>query len=131
MDTETHGQSDTMLLLQTAIEVPHARDHPQSGPHGALGIVFMGLRIAKVDEEPIAEVLRDITLKLLDHLGARGLIGAHDLPEVFGIELTGQSGRIHQVTKQHGELAPFGVNGLRDRWGCGRWRWMDGLGGMW
>src|SRR5215475_14386546 len=118
MDTETHGQSDTMLLLQTTIEVPHALDHPQSGPHGALGIVFMGLRIAKVDEEPIAEVLGDMSVKVLNDLSADSLVGPDDLSEVFGIELTGQSGRVHQVTKQHGELAAFGLTGCRWAWQC-------------
>ena len=48
-----------------------------------------------------------------DHLGARVLIGPHHLAQVFGVELAGEDGRVHQVTKQHGELAAFGLRCVR------------------
>jgi hypothetical protein len=52
------------------------------------------------------------------------LIGPHHLAEVFRIKLTGEYGRIHEVTEQHGELAPFRLW----RSGCGRRRDMQGQG---
>jgi len=64
--------------------------------------------IAEVDEQAIAEILRDMALKAGDHLGTGVLIGPHHLPEVFRVKLTGEGSRIHQVTKQHGELPAFG-----------------------
>ena len=69
----------------------------------------MRLGIAKIDQQAIAEILGDMPLKALDDLGTGGLIGAHHLPQIFGIELAGERGRIHQVTEQHGELAAFGL----------------------
>jgi hypothetical protein len=42
------------------------------------------------------------------------LVGAYHLTQVFWVKLAGEYGRVHQVTKQHGELAAFGV--------CGMWR---------
>ena len=38
---------------------------PKPGAHGALGIIFMRLGIAKIDEQAIAEILRDMPLEAL------------------------------------------------------------------
>jgi hypothetical protein len=47
------------------------------------------------------------------------LIGPHHGAEIFRVERAGEGGRIHQVTKQHGELAAFGLGCLgRDASGC-------------
>ena len=91
------------------LSVLHGLDHPKPGPHGALRIIFVRLGIAEVDEQAIAEILRNMAVKALDHLGTGVLIGAHDLAQVFGIELAGERGRVHQVTEQHGELTAFGL----------------------
>ena len=73
--------------LQSAIQGAHGLDDPQARVHGALGIIFMGTGIAKVDEQAIAELLRDVPLKALDVLGGGLLVGAHHLTQVFGVEL--------------------------------------------
>ena len=39
-----------------------------------LGVVFMGLGITEVDQEGIAEVLRNIAVKALDHGGTDSLV---------------------------------------------------------
>jgi hypothetical protein len=70
-------------------------------------------RIPEVDEQAIAEILRDMALKAGDHPGAGLLIGPHYLAQVFWVELAGQRRRVHQVTKQHGELAAFSVGWTR------------------
>src|SRR5262249_25454440 len=77
------------------------------------------LRIAKVDQQPIPQVLGNMPLIAGDDLRTGPLVRPHHVPQVFRIELAGQARRLHQVTKQHRELAPFGV-----WWGGGnRWRW--------
>ena len=48
-------------------------------------------------------------LKAGDHFSAGGLIGMHHLTQLFRVELARQARRVHQVTKQHSELAAFGV----------------------
>ena len=78
----------------------------------------MGLGIAEVHQQAIAEVLGNMAVKALDDLGTGGLIGPHHGAEVFRIELTRQRRRVHQVTEQDGELAAFGVRGRR-RGRCG------------
>jgi hypothetical protein len=61
-------------------------------------------------------------VKAGDHLGTGVLVGPDDLAQVFRVELTGQGGRVHQVTEEDGELASFGVWGGRGAWWSGRWR---------
>src|SRR5215472_5447704 len=78
-------------------------------------------------------------LKAGDHLGAGVLIGAHDLPELFGVKLRRERGRANQVTEEHSELAPFRLwSGGGSRGRCRlvprslwRGRWRDMLGGGW
>jgi len=45
------------------------------------------------------------------------LIGPHHLAPVFRVELAGQHRRVHQVAKQHGELAAFRLGGDACDWG--------------
>src|SRR5215831_10749961 len=51
-------------------------------------------------------------LKAGNHLGPGLLIGPHHLAQFFRVELAGEHSRVHQVTKQHSELTPFGFRGL-------------------
>ena len=124
MDPQAHGELHPPLLPQAGIELAHGLDHAQPGAHGPLGVIFVRQRVAKVDQQAIAEVLRDMPLKAGDHLRTRVLIGPHHLAQLFRVELAGEHGRVDQVTEQHSELAPFRVRGRRDRGrGCDR-RWL-------
>jgi hypothetical protein len=58
----------------------------------ALRIVFMRPRIAKIDQQAIAEILGDMPLETLDNFGTGSLVSAHHLPQIFGIELAGKRG---------------------------------------
>ena len=116
VDAQAHRQSYALLRCQPGLEGGQGVEHPQPGPHRPLGIVFVRLRIAEVHEQAIPEVLGNGALKALDDGGAGGLIGADHLTVIFGVELPGQACRLHQVTKQHRELAPFGLRGVGDAW---------------
>ena len=109
MDPDPHGQADSILLLQSAIECPQCLHHGEPGPHCPLRIVFMRLGIAKVDQQTITEILGDMASETLNDLGAGGLIRPDHLAQVFGIEAAGGAGGVHQVAEQHRELATFGV----------------------
>jgi len=75
----------------------------------------MRLWIAKVDEQTIPEVLRNMSLVALNHHGRSLLIGPHHGPEVFRVKLPRERRRAHQVTEQHGQLPQFGLVGPADR----------------
>jgi hypothetical protein len=49
MHPQAHRQVYPALRRQTRIELAHSLDHTQPSTDGPLGVVFMGLRIAKVD----------------------------------------------------------------------------------
>jgi hypothetical protein len=84
MDAEAHGQWDMPLPLQVGIEALHCRQNLQSGVHGTPGVVFMGLRIAEVDQEPIPKILSNMAVKAADYLSTGLLIGTHHGSKVFG-----------------------------------------------
>jgi hypothetical protein len=47
----------------------------------------MGSRIAEVHEQPITQILREVAVMALNDLGTGLLILAHELTQVFGVEL--------------------------------------------
>jgi hypothetical protein len=124
MDAQAHRQLHPPLLRQAGIELAHGLHHPQPGPHRSLGVIFVREGVAKVDQQAITEVLGDMAFIAGDHLGAGVLIGPHHLAPVLRIELARQNGGIHQVTKQHGELAAFGLRRMR----LSSWLGLLGLG---
>ncbi len=115
MDAEPHGELDTVLCRQTAIQGGDSLDNAQAGVHGAPGIVFMGRRVAKIDQQPITEVLGNMALVVLDDLGSGLLVGAHHGAQVFGVELAGELRGAHQVAEQHRELPAFRFGGRSGR----------------
>ena len=113
VEANAHGELHAFLLLQTRIERRGERvDQAQPRMHAAQGIVFVRHRPAKVHQQAIPEILRDVARVLVNHLGGGGLVGAHDLPQVFGVELLGEPGGVRQVAEHHRQLPPFGLGGL-------------------
>ena len=107
MDAQARRQVHAPPLPQARVEWAQGLDDAQPGSHGPLGVIFVRQGVTKVDEQAIPKVLRDMPLKAGDHLGAGLLIGAHDLAQVFRVELAGEWGRVDQVTEQDRELAAF------------------------
>ena len=77
-------------------------------------VIFMCLGIAKVHQEPVTKELGDMSIKASDDFLTDPLIRPDHVPILFRIESAGEGGGVHQVTKHHGELAAFGVEGTRD-----------------
>jgi hypothetical protein len=69
----------------------------------------MSRGIAKIDEQPIPEILGDMARVVLDDLGSGFLIGPHHSAQVFRVKLARQLRGAHQVAEQHGKLSPFRV----------------------
>ena len=62
-----------------------SRDQLQPCAHGPLGVVLMGLRIAEVDQDAVAHVLRHEATEATHGLGDALLIGRNDLAQVFRV----------------------------------------------
>ena len=101
-----------VLRFQARIQRRHGLDKLQAGLHGPLRFVFMGLGIAEVDQQPIAEILRHIAVKALDHGGSGLLVGAYHGAVVFGVELAGELRRVHQIAEHHRQLPALGFGGV-------------------
>jgi hypothetical protein len=117
MNPNADSQSNALLLLQAGGKCPHGLDHRQSCPHGALRVVFVRQRIAKVDQQAIPQVLGNVPIEAPDDRDTGGLVGPHRGTVVLWVELPGQRCGGHQVAEQDGELAAFR---LRGRWGTCR-----------
>jgi hypothetical protein len=50
VDAEPYRQSDAFVLLQAGIQRLHGSEHPQTRTDRPLRVVFMRVRIAKVDQ---------------------------------------------------------------------------------
>jgi len=79
MDAGADSDPHPVTLDELGVERLHGRHHAQARSYGPLCVVFMRLGIAKVDQETIAEVLRNVPLQGLDHCGARGLVSTDDI----------------------------------------------------
>jgi hypothetical protein len=84
-----HPETDTELhpfgLVQPLIQVSEGRKHAQTSPDGSLRVIFMGLGVAKIDEETISEQLRNMPIVPLDNLGTHPLVGTDDVPILLWI----------------------------------------------
>ena len=76
-----------LCLPQTCIQVSHGIENTQARTYRSLGIIFMGLGIAKVHEESIPEELGDVSIIALNHLRTHPLIRTDHIPVLFGVEL--------------------------------------------
>ena len=48
MDADPHGEPQAFVLFQAGVQRPHGVEDAQTGTDSPLGVIFMGLRIAKV-----------------------------------------------------------------------------------
>src|SRR5262245_55237392 len=122
MNAYADGQGHALFLRQAGIELAHRLHNAQPGSYRPRGVIFMREGIAKVDEQPIAEVLGDMALIAGDHRGAGILIGSHHRAPVFRIELAGEDGGVHQITEQDREMAAFSL------WDTRGGLWISALG---
>jgi hypothetical protein len=67
MNAYPDTELDTFVLLQTGIEISHRSEDTQARTYCSVGIVFMGLGIAKVHQESIPQQLGDMSIKACDN----------------------------------------------------------------
>jgi hypothetical protein len=80
----------------------------EPGHDGALGFALMRLRIAEIDEHPVAHVFCDKPAETVDRFADGAMISADHLAQILGIEPRGKGCRGDQIAKHHGKLAPLG-----------------------
>ena len=60
VDAQPDGELHAVAGIETRIQLPNGLNELHARVHRPLRIVFMRLRVAKVDQQPIAEVLGDM-----------------------------------------------------------------------
>src|SRR5215475_3528423 len=75
MNSNAHGELHSMFAFQAAIERLKGLENAEACANGPLCIIFMRLGITIVDQQAIAEILRDVPVKMLDDLGTGRLVG--------------------------------------------------------
>jgi hypothetical protein len=79
MDPHAGCQADRVLWLEPLIQYTEGFEHLETGTDRPLSIIFMRLRIAKVHQQPIAQILGDMPVKALDDRGTGGVVGLDNL----------------------------------------------------
>ena len=103
MDAHPHSQAYAMVAHQVRVPGADGLDNPQAGMHGPRGIVFMRLRIAKIHQQPVTEILRNMSGKALDDCRTGGLVGVDDLAQVFRVEPPSQ--RVESARSQNSTVS--------------------------
>jgi hypothetical protein len=97
-------------------------DERQSRPYRALGIILVGLRIAEINEHPVAHILGNKPVEPGDRLRDASVVGPDQRTQVLGVELGRERGRAGEVGEHHSQLATLGVV-LASRLGRHGCRW--------
>ena len=84
-DHQPRCDADTRLQGRVGLQSTYRSDQLQPCAHGPLCVVLVGLRVAEVDQHPVAHVLRYEAAEALHGLGNALLIGRNDLAEVFRV----------------------------------------------
>ena len=88
MDSHTYRQLNFPLLLKAGIQAANGFDDSQACADRTLGVVFVGLRVSKIYEQTIPQVLRDVPTKPANDLVAGILIPAYDFAQVLRVQLS-------------------------------------------
>ena len=100
----------------------HRFNNGKPRSNGALGVVFVGLRKAKIGEHAVAHILRDKPGVALNQLGGAMMIRANHAVQVFGIELNRKRSRTDEIAEHHGQLASLCPRFRREGRDAGVWR---------
>ena len=106
-DAEPHAQ--ILPRRQSADRL----DHRQPGAHRPLGIVLMRLRIAEVDQHPVAHIFGDKPVEPADRIGDGAVVGADQLAQILRVEPRRECRRADQIAEHHRQLAAFGRGRMR------------------
>ena len=74
-DHQPGGDADASLKGRVGLQSAYCSDQFQPCAHGTLCVVLVGLRIAEVDQDPVAHVLRDEAAKATHGLCDALLVG--------------------------------------------------------
>ena len=109
---DAHTKANEAAIGQQKLMFLDRRGDRQRSAHRAFGIIFMGLRHAKICQQSVANQSGDVTAVAANLLVADIAVGSDNREEFFGIDALTQGCRADDVDKCHGKLPAFGVQSL-------------------
>ena len=107
MDADPHREA----LRDLVVEFGDVLRQGQARTHRHLGRALVRPRISEVHDEPVAEVLRDVTAEVLDGPLTGRLVALHQPAEVLRVETGGERHGIDEVAEQDRDLSPLTLDG--------------------
>ena len=108
---EPRGDAEPHAQILAPRQLANRRDYRQAGPHRPLGIVLMRLRVAEIDQHPVAHVLGDKPIEASDRIGYGSMIIADQLAQILRVMTRRERGRADEIAEHDGELPAFGISG--------------------
>src|SRR4029077_18574789 len=103
---QTSGDADpNRKFFPLGPERLRSQTERQAGPHGSLGVIFVRLWVAEIDQHAVAHVLGDKAIEMGDRFGDATVIPADHLAHVLWIKPRRERRRTDQITKHHRELS--------------------------
>jgi len=87
MHPDTESKVEAFGLLQMGMQVAHGSEDTQASAYSALGVIFMGVWIAKIDQQSITKELGHISVKTLDDVCAHLLIRTDHVSQVLRVKV--------------------------------------------
>ena len=79
----------------------------QAGAQGTFGIVLLRMRIAEINQRPVAQILGDMAAEAIDRFGDGAMILGDDIAPFLGIEACRDLRRADKIAEHHRKMAPL------------------------
>jgi hypothetical protein len=107
VNSKPGGEPGTLLVRKAPVQSGHGLKDGQPGEHGAMRIVLMRLRVAKVDQQAVPEGLREVPVEAVDRCLGGAVITSHHFPPVLRIEMGCYPGGPYKIAEQDRQMAAF------------------------
>ena len=108
LDADAGGKLGRARSGVPCVEVGERALDGERGPHGALGVVLLRLRIAEQRHQPVAELLQHMAAKIGHRRRSFVEIGVDEVAPVFGVQLCGEARRADEIAEHHRDRAALG-----------------------
>src|SRR6516225_1695176 len=81
-NADPHREFDPGVPRHPGTQLGHRLDDVETRPHRTLGLVLMGARVAEIDEDAVAHVLRDKAVVMPDRGTAPALIRRDHIAQI-------------------------------------------------
>ena len=100
---EPGGDAEPHTQMLSPRQSANRLDYRQPRPHRSLGIVLMRLRVAEIDQHPVAHIFGDKPIEAADGLGDGAMIIADQPTQILRVMTGRERGRADQIAEHDRE----------------------------